>query len=196
MNSKLVLASKSPARRRMLEEAGIAFEADSADIDEARIADELQAEGVAPRVVSTIIALEKARTVSWRHPGARSVGSDQVLEFEGRAYGKCRSKSELASFLRMLSGHRHMLHSAVAVCVDGTLVWRHTATATIKMNSLSDAAIDASIARLGQEALDNAGGYKAEDDKEGLISKIDGDMNVVLGMPLIELLDYLGDRKE
>ena len=89
-----------------------------------------------------------------------------------------------------------MLHSAVAVCVDGTLVWRHTATATIKMNSLSDAAVDASIARLGQEALDNAGGYKAEDDKEGLISKIDGDMNVVLGMPLIELLDYLGDRKE
>ena len=85
-----------------------------------------------------------------------------------------------------------MLHSAAAVCVDGTLVWRHTATAAIEMNSLSDTAIAANIRRLGQEALDNAGGYKAEDDKEGLISRIDGDMNVVLGMPLTELLDHLG----
>ena len=63
------------------------------------------------------------------------------------------------------------------------------------MNSLSDAAIRASIGRLGQEALDNAGGYKAEDDEEGLISGIDGDMNVVLGMPLLELLGYLGDGR-
>ena len=86
-----------------------------------------------------------------------------------------------------------MLHSAAAVCVDGVLVWRHTATATVEMNSLSDAAIAASIRRLGQEALDNVGGYKAEDDKECLIFRIDGDMNVVLGMPLTELLDYLGN---
>ena len=85
-----------------------------------------------------------------------------------------------------------MLHSSAAVCVDGTLVWRHTATAAIEMNSLSDTAIAANIRRLGREALDNAGGYKAEDDKEGLISRIDGDMNVVLGMPLTELLDHLG----
>lgn len=101
----------------------------------------------------------------------------------------------MASFLRMLSGRRHMLHSAAAVCVDGTLVWRHTATAAIEMNSLSDTVIAASIVRLGQEALDNAGGYKAEDDEEGMISKIDGDMNVVLGMPLTELLDHLGNRR-
>lgn len=178
----------------MLEEAGIAFRADSAEIDESRIAAELQMESVNPRSIAAVIALEKARAVSWRHPGAKTVGSDQVLEFEGRAYGKCGSKAELASFLRMLSGRRHLLHSAAAVCVDGTPVWGHTGTAVIEMNSLSDAAIAASIERLGQEALDNAGGYKAEDDKEGLISRIDGDMNVVLGMPLTELLDYLGKR--
>ena len=195
MNPKVVLASKSSARRRMLEAAGVAFEIDSADIDEPRISATLEAGGANPRSIAAIIASEKARTVSCRHPGARTVGSDQVLEFEGRTYGKCRSKSELAFFLRMLSGRRHMLHSAAAVCVDGVLVWRQTATAIIKMNSLSDAAVRASIGRLGQEALDNAGGYKAEDDEEGLISGIDGDMNVVLGMPLLELLGYLGDGR-
>lgn len=194
MNSKVVLASKSSARRRMLEEAGVAFETDFKEIDESRIAAELEAKSICPRSIAAIIALEKARAASWRHPGVRTVGSDQVLEFEGRAYGKCGSKSELASFLRMLSGSRHLLHSAVAVCVDRTPVWKHTGTAAVEMNSLSDAAIAASIERLGQEALDNAGGYKAEDDKEGLISRIDGDMNVVLGMPLTELLDYLGKR--
>ena len=195
MNSKVVLASKSSARRRMLEEAGIAFKADAAEIDESRIAAELQTESMNPLSIAAAIALEKARAVSRRHPGARTIGSDQVLEFEGRSYGKCGSKSELASFLRMLSGRRHLLHSAAAVCVDGEPVWRHAGTAAVEMNSLSDAAIAASIDRLGQEALDNAGGYKAEDDKECLISRIDGDMNVVLGMPLTELLDYLRERR-
>ena len=98
MNSNVVLASRSSARRRMLEEAGIAFRADSAEIDESRIAAELQMESVNPRNIAAIIALEKARAVSLRHPGARTVGSDQVLEFEGRAYGKCGSRSELAPF--------------------------------------------------------------------------------------------------
>ena len=190
MTEGLVLASKSAARRAVLEGAGVPFEAVVAGVDEDAVKASLLAEGVSPRDVADALAELKAIKVSRSRPDL-VVGADQTLELDGRLYDKVETLEDARARLQLLSGKPHRLHSAVVVAKDGAPIWRDVATATLTMRDVSDAFLDSYLSAEGDAALGSVGCYRLEGMGAQLFSKIEGDYFAILGLPLLGLLDLL-----
>jgi septum formation protein len=186
----LVLASKSAARRAVLEGAGVAFEAAVAGVDEEAVKAGLLAEGASPREVADALAELKAIKVSRGRPEL-VVGADQTLEFEGQLYDKAETVDAARERLKALRGKPHKLHSAVVVAKEGVPIWRELATATLTMRDFSDEFLEAYLAQEGEAALGSVGCYRLEGPGAQLFSSIEGDYFAILGLPLLGLLDLL-----
>ena len=192
--SALVLASASPARRAMLEAAGVALEVEPARVDEAALKAGLRAEGAPPRDQADALAELKALRVSARRPGRLVLGADQVLDLEGEALDKPADRAAARAQLERLSGRRHALVSAAVIAEDGQAVWRHVGRAELDMRPLGDAFIEGYLDRVGDAALASVGVYQAEGLGAQLFRRIGGDWFTVLGLPLLEVLAYLRTR--
>jgi septum formation protein len=190
MSAGVVLASKSAARRAVLDGAGVAFEVAVAGVDEDAVKASLLAEGATPRDVADALAELKAIRVSAKRPEL-VIGSDQTLEFEGRLYDKAESLEAARERLRALRGRTHKLHSAVVVAKDGAPIWREIVTASLTMREFSDAFLNAYLEQEGQAALGSVGCYRLEGPGAQLFSRIEGDYFAILGLPLLGLLDLL-----
>ena len=187
----IVLASQSAVRRRLLEAAGVAFEAVTAPVDERAIRAELLAARQSPASIAQHLATEKASAVSRRRPAAWVLGADQVLEFEGRLVSKSPSLDEAAVWLRRLRGRSHRLISGVALVRDKTTVWQHSDTATLTMRAFSDEFLDYYLARAGEAILGSVGCYHLEGLGVQLFDRIEGDYFTILGLPLLPVLAAL-----
>lgn len=192
----LVLASGSATRRRLLENAGVAFEPVPASVDEAALRAGLAREGATPRDMADALAEMKARKVAEKRPGALVLGCDQVLEFRGEALAKPAAPDEARAQLRRLRGARHSLLSAAVIYADGAPVWRHVGVARLTMRAFTDAYLDAYLARNWARVRDSVGGYKLEEEGARLFARVEGDVFTILGLPLLELLAYLVLRGE
>jgi septum formation protein len=186
----VILASKSAARRAVLDGAGVPFEAVVAGVDEDAVKASLLAEGATPRDVADALAELKAIRVSRSRPDL-VIGADQTLEFEGRLYDKAETIEEARERLQALRGKPHKLHSAVVVAKDGAPIWREIATATLTMRDVSDEFLEDYLRIEGDEALGSVGCYRLEGPGAQLFSKIEGDYFAILGLPLLGLLDLL-----
>ena len=186
----IVLASKSAARRSVLEGAGVPFEVQVAGVDEEAIKAGMLAEGAGARDIADALAETKAIRVSQKTAGF-VIGSDQTLEFEGRLYDKAESLEAARARLIELRGKPHKLHSAVVVAKDGAPIWRELVTATLTMRDFSDAFLDAYLAQEGEAALGSVGCYRLEGMGAQLFAKVEGDYFAILGLPLWGLLDLL-----
>lgn len=193
MSSGLVLASKSAARRAVLEGAGVPFEAVGSGVDEDVAKGELLAKRATPRQVAEALAEEKALAVSAGRPEL-VLGADQTLEFQGKLYDKAETLDAARERLQTLRGKPHMLHSAVVVAERGAVVWRETQSATLRMRDFSDAFLETYLAAEGEAALGSVGCYRLEGQGVQLFSKIEGDYFTILGLPLMGLLDLLRRR--
>jgi septum formation protein len=193
MSAGLVLASKSSARRAVLEGAGVPFEAVGSGVDEDVAKGELLARRATPRQVAEALAEEKALAVSVGRPEL-VVGADQTLEFQGRLYDKTETLDAARERLKALRGKPHMLHSAVVVAERGAVVWRETQSATLRMRDFSDGFLEDYLAAEGEAALGSVGCYRLEGHGVQLFSKIEGDYFTILGLPLMGLLDLLRAR--
>ena len=196
MTEKLILASGSFIRRQMLEKAGLNFQTEDAKVDEDSLKVSLIAEGASPRDIADTLAEMKALRVSGRHPGTLVIGSDQVLEFNGEILSKPASISQARGQISSLRGRSHKLLSAVVIVRDGHPIWRHVGDARLSMRDFSDQYLDDYLSRNGDSCLASVGGYKLEEEGVRLFEKIEGDYFTILGMPLIELLNYLTTTKE
>jgi septum formation protein len=189
--ARIVLASASSARRRLLAAAGIACEVEPSHVDEAEVKAGLLPEGATPRAVADCLAELKAVRVSARRPGALVIGSDQVLALNGILFDKPPDMAHARAHLRAFRGKRHTLVSAVVVARDGAAIWRHVEEAHLTMRPFSDEFLDAYLAAAGESVLSSVGVYALEGLGAQLFSRIEGDHFTIQGLPLLPLLDFL-----
>ena len=190
MSVGIILASKSPARRAVLDGAGVAYKATVAGVDEDAVKASLLAEGAGPRDVADALAELKAIRVSRGRPGL-VIGSDQTLDLDGALYDKAQDVGAARARLQLLRGKTHKLHSAVVVARDGAPIWREVVTCSLTMRDFSDAFLEDYLATEGDHALGSVGCYRLEGPGAQLFSKIEGDYFAILGLPLMGLLDLL-----
>jgi septum formation protein len=187
--SPLILASQSRARQALLTNAGISFEAVTAEIDERAVQ---QASGLsAPGEIASFLAREKALSVSARQPGKFVIGADQTLALGERLFSKPSGRAQAAEQLRALAGQRHELHSAVAVARDGKILFEAVAIAGMTMRRLGEAEIGAYLDEAGDAVTSSVGAYQLEGLGVHLFERIDGDHFTILGLPLLPLLAFL-----
>jgi septum formation protein len=189
----VILASKSTARRAVLEGAGVPFDIAVSGVDEDAVKATLLDRGQGPRAIAEALAEAKALAVSTARTGVVG-GADQTLEFERGLYDKVETLPEAVERLRRLRGKAHQLHSAVVAAIDGKIVWRETASAVLTMRDFSDAFLESYLATEGEAALGSVGCYRLEGQGAQLFSRIEGDYFAILGLPLLGLLELLRER--
>lgn len=190
----LILASTSAIRLQLLRAAAVPVTAQPARIDEQAITAALLAEGAKPRDITDTLAEMKARKLSEKFPEAMVLGCDQVLEFQGELFSKPETPGAARAQLARLRGHSHRLLSAAVIYDQGRPVWRHVSTARLTMRALSDSYLDDYVTRNWDSIRHAVGAYKLEEEGARLFSAIEGDSFTVLGLPLLPILGYLGDR--
>lgn len=185
----LVLASSSPFRRMLLENAGLTFQSQAAEIDERQI--EASEDHAGPEAVAAILARAKAQDVSRHFPDALVIGSDQTMSLGDRVYHKAKNRAEAKDNLMSLSGRTHRLNSAVSIVKNGSLVWEHLAYAELTARNLTEAFVDRYLDRIGDKAFSSVGAYQLEGEGIHLFSAIEGDYFTILGLPMLPLLEEL-----
>lgn len=193
MSEAIVLASASSVRQRLLLDAGVELRVMPARIDEETIRVSMRAEGVSPRDMADTLAEMKSRQVSLKNPGIPVLGADQILEFRRKPLGKPATIAEARSQLQMLRGNQHLLISAAVITLDGQPIWRHVGETRLWMREFTDTYLDGYLDRMGDDVLATVGAYKLEQEGARLFSRIEGDYFTVLGLPLIEILNYLAE---
>jgi septum formation protein len=182
----LILASQSPARQALLANAGIAFEAIPAELDELAI--QLAS---APGEIAALLARDKALFVSEKHRDRLVVGADQTLILGERLFRKPAGRAQAAAQLRALAGQSHELHSAVAVVRDDEVLFEHVSIARMTMRPLDDNAISVYLDAAGAAVTTSVGAYQLEGLGIHLFERIEGDHFTILGLPLLPLLKFL-----
>ena len=190
----LVLASASPFRRRMLEQAGLAFEVHAADADEGAIKHTMLRAGSTPSAIAEALAVAKAEAVSARRPQALTIGADQVLSLDGELFNKPASVAEAREQLLRLRGKSHQLLTATALATGGKAVWQHVESASLHMRSFSDAYLTTYLRGMGERVLATVGAYEIEGPGVQLFERIEGDTFTIIGLPLLPLLAELRAR--
>ena len=187
----LLLASNSAIRAQILRAAGLEIETEPARIDESSIRDAMLADGAGPRDIADALAETKALKLANKHPQARVLGCDQVLDFEGSILSKPEDRAEARAQLLRLRGKTHKLLSAAVLFENARPVWRHVATARLTMRPFTDTFLDSYLDRNWPAVASSVGGYRIEEEGVRLFSRIDGNHFTILGLPLLELLDHL-----
>ena len=187
----LVLASQSKVRRALLEAAGIPVEVRPAHLDERAIE-----QGVTggPGEVALTLAREKARTVAAMSGNGIVVGCDQTLALGTRRFSKPADRAAARGQLMAMRGKTHQLHSAVAVCRNGSVTFGHVAAARLTMREFSEDFLEAYLDAAGSLVTASVGAYQLERTGIHLFEKIEGDNFTILGLPLLPLLDHLRNQ--
>jgi septum formation protein len=185
----LVLASKSAIRHALLRDAGVPVEVQPADIDERTIEQRSPARDAGE--LAALLAREKARTIAARLPGRLVLGADQTLALGERRFSKPGDRAAARAQLEALRGRTHELHTAIALVRESTIVFEHREVARLTMRAFSDSFLESYLDAVGGAVTASVGGYQLERIGIQLFERIEGEHFVILGLPLVALLQYL-----
>lgn len=189
----IVLASASPVRRLLLENAGLEFEVEASSVDESVVRQALAEEDTRIEAgdLAEVLARAKAEDVAQMVDADIVIGADQVLAMDGAIYAKAETVPQARRQLLEFKGKTHQLHSAVAIVQDGAFQWAHVEEVSVTMRDYSSAFVGRYLAAAEEDALQSVGCYQIEGLGVQLIDKVEGDYFTVLGLPLLPLLKEL-----
>ena len=191
MINKIILASKSEVREKILKQNGINCEVIPANIDEDQVKESLLKEGASPEIISKNLAELKANKVSEKKPDKLVLGSDSVIDLHGELISKPTNRDEAFSILKKLNGQKHQLISSVCVSKNGSMIWNSTDAATLTMKQLNSDEIKSYLKKIRDKELYAYGVYQIEADGRSLFSKIEGDEDTIMGLPVKQIKEYL-----
>ena len=192
---KLVLASKSKVRRDILFQNDIAAIVEPSNIDEEPVKNSLLNEGATPEIISKNLAELKANKVSQKMKDYLVLGADSVIDLNGELISKPEDRTEALKILHKLNGKKHQLISSVCISKNGSMIWNYTDKAFLTMKNFSDIELEAYLAKISDEALYSYNVYQIEGEGRDLFSKIDGDENTIMGLPIKKIKEYLDLQK-
>ena len=193
--NKIVLASKSEVRKKILLENGIFCNVQPSKIDEDVIKQSLLKEGVSPEIISKNLAELKANKVSNKIPEELVLGADSVIDLNGEIISKPKSREEALDILRQMNGKSHFLISSVCISKKGIMIWNHTDKAELIMKDLSENELKKYLTKISDKNLYAYNVYQIEGEGKELFSEIRGDKNTIMGLPIIKIKAYLEEYK-
>ena len=191
MDKKIILASKSKVRKNILDKNNIENFVEPSNVDEDLVKMSLLNENASPETISKNLAELKANKVSMKKPGKLVLGADSVIDLEGELISKPGSRDEAIKILKKLNGKVHYLISSVCISKDGFMVWNCTDRAKLTMKVFTENELERYLSKISDEALYSYNVYQIEGEGRALFSKIDGDENTIMGLPIDKIKDYL-----
>ena len=191
MIDKIILASKSKVRKKILEENGISCEVKPAGVDESLVKESLISEGASPEIISKNLAELKANKISQSLNEKIVLGADSVINFNGSIISKPSNREEALQILKKLNGKKHYLISSVCISKSGSMIWNYTDKATLTMKKMTNEELKNYLDKIKDEALYAYNVYQIEGAGRSLFSKIEGNEDTIMGLPIKQIKEYL-----
>ena len=195
MINKIILASKSEVRKEILDQNGINNEVMPANVDEDQIKESLLKEKATPEIISKNLAELKANKISEKKRDYLVLGADSVIDLKGELISKPTNREEALDILQKLNGQKHQLISSVCISKNGSMIWNFTDASALTMKQLNLNEIKSYLAKIRDKELYAYGVYQIEADGRSLFSKIEGDENTIMGLPVKQIKGYLSTLK-
>ncbi len=191
MLNKIILASKSKVRKDILDKNNVESIVEHSNVDEDIVKESLIKEKATPEIISKNLAELKANKVSSRRMDQIVLGADSVIDLEGKLISKPENRDEAMTILRKLNGKVHHLISSVCISKNGNMIWNHTDKAKLTMKNFSENELKNYLAKISDETLYAYNVYQVEGEGRNLFSKIEGDENTIMGLPIDKIKEYL-----
>ena len=191
MVNKIILASKSKVRKKILEENGIICAVEPANIDEDLIKESLLNEGASPSIISKNLAELKANKISQQKNGELVLGADSIIDLNGEIVSKPSNRDKALDILKKLNGKKHYLVSSVCISKNGFMIWNYTDKAGLTMKQMSNDELKLYLSKIKDEALYAYNVYQIEGEGRSLFSKIEGNKDTIMGLPIKQIKEYL-----
>ena len=195
MTNKIILASRSEVRKKILNKSSINCEVVPANVDEDQVKESLIKEKATPEIISKNLAELKANKVSGKKPNELVLGADSVIDLNNELISKPTNRKEALAILQKLNGQKHQLISSVCISKNGSMIWNFTDASTLTMKQLNLDEIKSYLAKIRDKELYAYGVYQIEADGRSLFSKIEGDEDTIMGLPVKQIKKYLSTIK-
>ncbi|HJM78701.1 MAG TPA: Maf family protein [Candidatus Pelagibacter bacterium] len=189
--SNLILASKSKVRKEILDKNNIDCKVESSNVDEDFIKNGLLSKGASPEIISKNLAELKANKVSKKKNGEMVMGADSVIDLEGELISKPTNRDEALNILKKLNGKKHHLISSVCISKNGSMVWNYIDKASLTMKKMSNKELKEYLSKIKDEDLYAYNVYQIEGEGRDLFSRIEGDENTIMGLPVKKIKEYI-----
>lgn len=193
---KIILASKSGVRKKILDKYKIENEVLISNVDEDEVKDSLIAEGASPLSISKNLAEIKSIKVSSNNPDRLVLGADSVISLNDKLINKPKSRDEAFEILKKLNNTKHYLISSVCISKNGSMIWNYTDTSELKMKNFNNEELSSYLTKIETKTLLAYGVYQIEADGLKLFEYVKGDKDSIMGLPIKQIINYIKQFKK